>query len=242
MESDMSAERFSQEIGADFTEFVGRVFKDFDEELHIGDFAYSPDMPLYIATDYGWQAPFVALAIQVDVFENVYVIGEWRVNHTDILDIGRHLQADPIYSKATVMYPEPARPDETAVLERMLHININLNTGGELKWRLELIRKHLKFDPATEGHSDELRKPKLFIDRSCVGLPLGDGGLIREMQDYRYPDTKEESNRAPSEMPLDKDDHGPEALGRFFRGYFGGPENPTTKGRARIRKAVMQNG
>lgn len=241
MEQDMSAEKFNQEVGADFTEFVGRVFKDFDEEIHVGDLQYSPDLPLYMATDYGWSNPFVALAIQVDPFDNVYVIGEYRVTHTDTLDIGRALQERPMFRNASLIYPEPARPDESAILEKMLKTRIAPNTGGELKWRLELIRKHLRFDEATEGHPDEKRKPKLFIDRDCVGLPLGDGGLIREMQEYRYPDSKEESVRAAPELPLDKDDHGPEALGRFFRGYFGGPPEPSRKkGRARMRKVKVR--
>lgn len=241
MEADMSAERFNQEVAADFTEFVGRVFKDFDEEIHVGDYPYRPDLPLYAATDYGWSNPFVWLAIQVDVFDNVYVVGEYRVTHKDTNEIARALIDIPWARNASVLFPEPADPSETAVLEKALHVTVNKDTGGELKWRLELIRNQLKYDWESEGHPDEKRKPKLFIDRSCIGLPLGDGGLIREMQDYRYPETKEESVRAQPEMPLDKDNHGPEALGRFFRGYFGGPEGPATRGRSRVRRAVIAN-
>lgn len=240
MRSDMSEDRFNQEIGADFTDFVGRVFKDFDEELHVGDYPYSPDLPLFAATDYGWTNPFVWLGIQVDAFKNVYVIGEYRINRRDINDIARDLQNIPWARNATMLYPEPAEPGDTAVLEKALRVKIGGNTGGDLKWRLELIREWLKLDPESEGHPDTERKPKLFIDRRCIGMPMGDGGLIREMLDYRYPETKEESIKAFSENPMDKDDHGPEALGRFFRGYFGGPLDGQVKGRARIRKAVIR--
>jgi hypothetical protein len=40
---------------------------------------------------------------------------------------------------------------------------------------------------------------------------------------YRYPERKEESQTSLErfENPLKKDDHGPEALGRFMMGYFG---------------------
>jgi len=38
---------------------------------------------------------------------------------------------------------------------------------------------------------------------------------------YRWPEHKKEQQRSDSENPLDKDNHGVEALGRFFRGYFG---------------------
>jgi hypothetical protein len=231
MEAEMSPERFNQEIGADFTEFVGQVFKDFDEEIHVKDLDYRPDLPLFGCTDYGFTNPWVWLGIQVDVFNNVYVIGEYRVTHRDINDIVSDLKGIPWVSHATDLYPEPADPGDSAVLEKELKIRLHKNTGGELKWRLELIKNHLKFDPLSAGHPDEIRKPRLFIDRKCYGL-------IQEMLDYRYPSTKEESLRAQPEHPLDTDNHGPEALGRFFRGYFGGPgDSGTERTRARIRKA-----
>lgn len=223
MEKDMSPERFAQEIGADFTEFVGRVFKDWDEEVHVGDFPYDERWPLYLGIDYGWTNPTVVLLIQVDVFDNVYVIGEYRTNHTDTSDIARELLdwRGGIVRRARTMYPDPASPGDTALLERELRVHADTDTGGEIKWRLELIRQKLKLYPESAPY--ELRAPKLFIDRSCKGMPLNDGGLIREMDDYRYPDVKTEMKQAP-ENPLAKDDHGPEALGRFFRGYYGGPE------------------
>lgn len=235
LKRDMSLERFNQEIGADFSDFVGRVFKDFDEELHVRDLVYKPDLPLVIACDYGWTNPFVALAIQWDVFDNVYVIAEYRDTHRDINDIGRDLAGDPLFSQATQLYPDPAEPGDTVVLEKALHVRAMGETGGPKKHRLELIRQWLRYDPETEGHPEEKREPKLFIDRRC-------SGLIREMQDYRYPDTKEESVRSNPEEPMDKDDHGPEALGRFFRGHFGAPGEEERGGHARVRKAVVRNG
>jgi hypothetical protein len=46
------------------------------------------------------------------------------------------------------------------------------------------------------------------------------------MNDYRYKETAEQSalkDRNAPEEPMKKDDHSPEALGRFFSGYFGRP-------------------
>lgn len=227
MASDMSGEKFKQEIGADFTEFVGRVFKDFDEEVHVKNFKYDPRYPVYGACDYGWTNPFVWLVIQVDVWDNVYVLAEYRVVQKDITEIAADLKAYPIIRKTVTMFPDPAEPGDTAVLVRELKTKTGGSTGGELKWRLELIRQHLKRVP--EDAPDDLREPKLFIDRSCVEL-------IREMNDYRYPDTKEESLKSAPEQPMDKDDHGPEALGRFFRGYYGGP-SANSGNRPRVKKA-----
>jgi len=232
--SDLRAElteaMFEQEIEALFTEFTGRVFKEFDEEIHVVDLKYDPTKPLYAGVDYGWTNPFVWLAIQMDVFENVYVIGEYRAREKDTEVIAKELMEWPLGRNVNTIFPDPAEPDDTSILKRHLHCNVNYNTGGTLKWRLELIRKWLKFDPVSEGHPDDVRKPKLFIDRSCVGL-------IDEMTDkYRYPETREESLRANKEEPLDKDNHGPEALGRFFRGMFGGPGGPVERARARMSR------
>ena len=229
MRAEMSEEKFNQEVGADFTEFVGRVFKDFDEEIHVGDFDYTQRWPLYAACDYGWTNPFVWLYIQVDVWDNVYVIGEYRATRKDINDISRDLAGMPITKHVKVFYPDPADPGDTAVLEKHLRIQANSGTGGEKKWRLELIRQHLKLLP--EHVPIEQRQPRLFIDRSCHDL-------IWEMNEYRYPETKEEAQKSQPEEPMDKDDHGPEALGRFFRGHFGGPGDGG-KARARVRRANM---
>jgi hypothetical protein len=58
---------------------------------------------------------------------------------------------------------------------------------------------------------------------------------IYEMNEYKYPDQKEENSTKAQENPKKKDDHAPEALGRFFAGYFGTPQR--VAGRAGSRKA-----
>lgn len=233
MRREMSEEKFQQEIGAEFTEFVGRVFKDFDEEIHVRDLKFNPDLPLFGACDYGWTNPFVWLVIQIDVWDNIYVLAEYRAERRDINDIAKDLARWPLASHASQFYPDPASPGDTAVLSKALKVSANTSTGGELKWRLELIRQSLKVQPEhlEDGHPD--KQPKIFFDRK--GCPE----TIREMQDYRYPDNKSEV-RPNKEEPMDVDDHGPEALGRFFRGHFGGPAGPATKGRARVRPARMK--
>lgn len=233
MKSEMSDERFNQEVVGLFTDFVGRVFKSFDEEVHVKDIPYDPRWPLYACCDYGWTNPFVWLLFQVDVFDNVYIIGEYRTNHTDTNDIARDLQTwrEGLSTKVIKFFPDPASPGDSAILSKALRVPFaEHGTGGELRHRLEYIRQYLK--PVPETAPEELRMPKLLIDRSCVGLPLDDGGLIREMQDYRFPDRKEEQNKAAPEEPLKKDDHGPEALGRGFLGLFGNLED---EGRAHAR-------
>jgi len=234
MEKDMSEPRFKQEVGADFSEFVGRVFADFDEEVHVRDLEYMPRYPIYACCDYGWTNPFVWLLVQVDVWDNVYVLAEYRATNKDINDIGADLAESPINHKLKTFYPDPAEPGDTAVLEKKLKVRASLaagdkktSTGGELKWRLELIRQALRLLPEHAPYEEQ--QPRLLIDRSCTGL-------IREMNDYRFPDTKEEQDKENPEKPLDKDDHGPEALGRFFRGYYGAPADARSSARQKTAR------
>ncbi len=229
MAGDMSDAKFNQEIGADFSDFVGRVFVDWDEETHVQSLQYDPRYPVYACCDYGWTNPFVWLVVQIDAWDNLSVLYEYRTTRKDINEIATDLAAHPLTQHVKVLYPDPAEPGDTAVLEKKLKLTANTNTGGELKHRLEAIRLALKVMP--EHGLDKYKRPKLLVDRSCVGL-------IREMDEYRYPESKEEERtRSESEKPMDKDDHGPEALGRFFKGHYGGPlDRPT--GKAKVRRGL----
>lgn len=228
LEKDLTEEAFNQEIGAQFSEYVGRVFKNWDEELHVGDFPYDPTLPLYLATDYGWTNPNVGLWIQKDPWDNLTVIGEYyERGRTDEEFAQDLIDRYPGYVAACrELYPDPEDPGASAVLARKLRLNVKGGTGGERKVRLDLIRSWLKENnPHLEvGHVD--RFPKLRVDRRCVHM-------IREMDAYRFPETKAESGN-DKEEPLKKDDHTPEALGRFMRGHFG---NVVQQGRTRVRQA-----
>lgn len=214
LKHEMSDELFAQEIGASFTTYAGRVFQRWDEEKHVTDTVYRADWPLYIATDYGWTNPNVALFIQVDTFGRVYVIDEYYQRHRSPEEFAVDLLNDygPLVRAATRIYPDPEDPGASHTLATKLRLTIGGDTGGELKTRLELIRRWLKDENPhlDEGHLE--RRPRLLVDRKCKML-------ISEMDAYRYPEKRSEMSNEP-ENPLKKDDHTPEALGRFFKGHF----------------------
>lgn len=221
-EADLTKDEFDRQYGAEFTDKTGLVMKEFDEEIHVGDFDYEPSWPLYMAVDYGFTNPFVVLWIQVGPFGDIRVIKEQRWQRLDTVEVAEDIKATvPGLVRACVrMYPDPAEPDDTRTLERMLRIPANKNTGGEIKTRLALIRRALKEKNThlPEGHVD--RVPTMMIDRSCEQL-------IWEMREgYKWPERRSEREqvKSDSEVPMDKDNHGVEALGRFFRGMYRKPE------------------
>jgi hypothetical protein len=232
LENDLTGEAFNQEVGAQFSEYVGRVFKAWDEEIHVRDIAYDPDLPVYLATDYGWTNPNVGLFIQKDHWDNIYVIAEYyERGRTDEEFASDLLERWPgLCAKALTLYPDPEDPKASATISRALRLNVAGNTGGLIKDRIDLIRKWLKVvnTHLPEGHVD--RQPKLFVDRKCVNT-------IREMDAYRYPEKKSDSDANEKENPLKKDDHCPEALGRFFGGHYGS----FGAGRPRQRQAKVSS-
>lgn len=231
--ADLTDESFNQEIAADFTEFVGRVFKGFDEEVHVGDFDYNPQWTTFACVDYGFTNPNVWLLLQVDPFgERVRVLDEVYERGLTADEFAEEiLRRDLAPASCVAFFPDPASPGDTRVLEEKLKIRHRSGTGGELRFRIDAIRSALKVrhEERPEGHVD--RVPALQIHRRCTNT-------INDFLNYRYPEKKNESRDGNSpEHPMKKDDHAPEALGRFYAGYFGTPDKKQR--RARARKAQM---
>jgi hypothetical protein len=218
---DLPSEMFNQEIAAKFSEYVGAVFKDWDDEWHVRRMNYDPNRPVYVATDYGWTNPTVLLFIQVDVWDRVHILSEYYHTHKSTDDIisdlrkGVYDQRHPqLVAAARQLFPDPEDPKTSAALAEAFRWRIQGNTGGELKIRLNLMRKWLKDENDHLPHSHEDRRPRTTVDPSCVNF-------IREAAAYRYPETTKEAGSVLPEHPLDKDNHCPEAWGRFMRGHFG---------------------
>lgn len=225
--NDLPPELFLQEIAADFTEFVGRVFKDFDEETHVTDLTYNPGWDTYAAVDYGFNNPNVWLLIQVGKWGEINVLDEIYESGLDPEDFAdeirwRGLNPDNL----RYIFPDPADPGATKILEKKLNVRAMGNTGGELNNRLNWIRKFLRepritvdepyHDNSLDGLTVGAARPRLMFDRKCKHT-------IQDMLDYRYPEKRDdaETSNKRFDLPMKKFDHGPEALGRFCAGYFG---------------------
>lgn len=223
---DMSQEMFNQEVAADFTEYVGRVFKDFDEQTHVTDQGYRPDWTTYACADYGFTNPFVWLVVQVDPFgERIHVVDEYYERNRTTEEAASDIMSRGLAPRTIrAFYPDPAEPDRTRTLSRLLQLRSASPGSLTIQDRVEWIRRKLRMSIAGLETNAE-PKPMLTINRRCVNT-------IREFNDYRYPETHEQASergRAAPENPMKKDDHTPEALGRFFSGLFGSPYSQGTR-------------
>lgn len=221
-EDDLTEDEFRRQYGGEFVDRVGRVMAEWDDAIHLKRIKYNPDWPLYGACDYGYTNWWVWLWIQVDPFDNVYVLGEIYVKQMDTERIAREvLSVHPWMQHCVAFYAPPAEPDETNILMRHLKVPARTNTGGEIKTRNAMIRTRLK--PRPPHAPVEEQQAQIVFDRDrCIHLAW-------EMREgYRWP-THRNEQKNEAEVPLDKDNHGPEALGRFIHGYF------TTSGRSERR-------
>src|SRR5262249_23536303 len=76
---------FMQEIGADFASFVGKIFPEFDETVHVTKVDFNPAWPNYIAFDWGYTNPLAAIEFQVSPDDRVYV---WREYYKPFMQLG----------------------------------------------------------------------------------------------------------------------------------------------------------
>ena len=228
---DMSQELFNQEIAALFTEYVGRVFKDFDEEIHVVAQEYNPAWTTYACVDYGFQNPFAWLLLQLDPHrERVHVLDEYYEVNKTTAEAAAEIKSRSLAPRTIrTFYPDPAEPDRTKELANLLQLKPHNRGSIELEGRIEWIRRGLKWNPRLGG-------PSLTIHPRCVNT-------IREVGDgYRYPDTAEkagERGKSAREKPMDVDNHTPEALGRFYSGFFGRPwadAGPAKQSKAKMKR------
>jgi hypothetical protein len=215
MARDLTPESFAQEVEASFSEHVGRVFKQWDDIYHVADLPYNPEWPLFVATDYGYTDPNVALFIQPGFHGEINVIAEYyRTHRTDdefAQDVLNDSRLSYLLTKAVALYPDPADPGASQTLSKRWGIPVRGGTGGRLKGRREAIEKLLRYRNPHLPWDNPERVPFLRFDRTCTMARY-------EMDAWRWPDKRKASVAGPEE-PQDKDNHVPEALGRFMAGH-----------------------
>lgn len=236
---DLTEDEFRRQYGGEFVERIGRVMKEWDDSVHLVEgLEYDPSLPLFAAVDYGYTNDWVWLWIQVDRYGYVYVLGEhrWRMMDTgeivtdmkSMRDSGRDLW--PLLEKVVAIYCPPAEPDQTSTLQRLLGKPIRTNTGGQINDRDRLTNNMLKMRSSQfPGARSGDRVPGMVFNKERTHQ------LAWEMRSgYRWPEHKSDTKNA-SENPMDKDNHGPEALGRFTWGHFGNHTTRRTSRQSRVR-------
>lgn len=182
LEKTMTGEWFQQEIGADFSSFVGKIFPEWDEFVHVKPHTYNPAWKNYIAFDWGYTNPLAAVEFQVSPSDQIFV---WRVyyqSYKTVKDVAEYLKAQnqPEGYHIDLCFGDPADPEavETMTREMSKHYpnqGIGVWAPQTLKtdytWRdgIDLMRQFMKADReiSQDEYGTPQYEPSFFVDPGC---------------------------------------------------------------------------
>lgn len=209
LEKTLPKDVFLQEIAAEFTAFQGKIYDEWQEEVHVKDVPYDPMLPNYIAFDFGFVNPMAAIEFQVDSMQRIRVWREQYLSRTILKDFIEMMnrRPHPDRYKVDLCFGDAADPEAVEYISGHFHPCV-ADPLSKSNWRegIEEVKKFLKLQQV--GEADEfgtpLMEPWLVVDHSCVNT-------IREFNNYRTnPTGKVEKNLR--EEAKKHEDHAMDAL------------------------------
>lgn len=204
----MPKEAFDQEIAADFSSFVGKIYPEWDVNKHVQNQVFNPNWPNYIAFDWGYTNPLAAVEFQISPWDTVHI---WRLHYKSHTTLEHHLEImknreQPQGYHINMTFGDAADPEAIATVNEKFAPCV-ANPNAKTNWRdgIDLVRGFLERETGeTDEYGGPLDKvPALFVDPACVDL-------IREFNNYRSPESA--SGKNVTEMGIKQDDHALDAL------------------------------
>ena len=185
-------EWFLQEYGAEFSAFVGKIYSEFQETVHVKPLTFHPEWPNYFAFDWGYTNPLAAIEFQVAPDDTIYVWREhyksgWRLqDHVNFLKS----REQPEGYHWDAAFADAADPEAAATINAIFG-PCWAEPEAKQNWRegVDLVKGFLRkrvplgdIAPSAEELivvTDEIDGPPgMFIDNSCTNT-------IREFNNYR---------------------------------------------------------
>lgn len=193
----MDEKSFRQEFEASFETMSGRVYYAFDRNIHVGDFAFNPHLPIWVGQDFNID-PMSSVIMQPQDNGEVWVVGEAILFNSSTAEVC--LELDRRYfkqQKSVIIFPDPAGAQRGHGRgESDLDI---LRQGGFRK--LQYKRKHPPVADRVNAVNRMLKAAdgmvKLRVDRSCKHVIAGFEQTI-----YK-PGTREVDKSQGVEHPMD---------------------------------------
>lgn len=190
-------EWFAQEIGADFASFVGKIFPEWDESIHVSEVKYNPNWPNYIAFDWGYTNPLAAIEFQISPRDEIYV---WREHYLSYTMLQDHIEIlknrdHPADYRIDLAFGDAADPEAAAYVSQHLVQCLALKEAkSDFTWMdgINLMRSFMKPIPQSTNPLDPDAsilvvdeygtpapdRPRFFVDHSCKWT-------IKEFNNYR---------------------------------------------------------
>jgi hypothetical protein len=208
LKATMSPESFMQEIGADFASFVGKIFPEWDMEVHtMGEYRFNPAWPNYITFDWGYTNPLAAIEFQVSPSDEIFIWREHYLANTTLLDHIAMLKAreQPAGYRLDGAFGDAADPEAAETVSQFLVGCIAL-PEAKVNWRsgIDLIRSFMR--PIQVGEDEfgtPIERPRFHVSRQCRTV-------IHEFNNYKSPPSVKGKN--VQEIGLRQDDHTLDAI------------------------------
>lgn len=226
---------FDQEYGADFTAFVGKIYAEWQESVHVKPHTFNPEWANYIAFDWGFTNPMAAVEFQVDPFDRVYVWRLWYKRHMHLPTFIASMKEDievaniPGY-KIDLTFGDCADPGAVAYVCEHFHpcwampqskhgtVEGKGKQTAQSGWRegVELVGSFLKMrEPSDNADLSEMvtQLDLSYADslrEPSLYVDPSCKDLIREFNNYKAPEQKTTTN--VREAAQKYDDHALDAL------------------------------
>ena len=210
IEDNVSHQWFEQEIAAKFTAYAGKIYDEFDNDIHVRPCTYRPEWRNVWFLDYGFNNPFCCYDVQIDADENFYVWREYQESDKTTMEHAQILmqRENPPNYHVDWGAGDPRGPDAARTIALITGTQVysqDIADNPHESWALgvESVKRLLKIQSTG--------LPRLFIDPSCTDL-------IRQMDQLHRPDPKEDKNALEGQHK--HDDHGPDAIRYGIGQYF----------------------
>ncbi|AMB48274.1 phage terminase large subunit [Methylobacterium sp. AMS5] len=104
----MDDKSFRQEFEASFETMSGRVYHAFDRNIHVGDYAFNPQLPIWIGQDFNID-PMSSVIMQLQDNGEVWIVGEIILPGSSTEEVAQELDRKFFkHKKRIILYPDPA--------------------------------------------------------------------------------------------------------------------------------------
>jgi hypothetical protein len=198
LEKTTSPEWFMQEIGADFASFVGKVYGEWAEEIHVQKVEFRSGLPNYIAFDWGFVNPLAAIEFQVTPNDEVRI---WREHYKSFLTLEQHIDElkgrdNPPGYHLDGCFGDSEDPEAVATVSEKFAPCMAL-PEAKSNWRqgVELVKTFLRPREYTQDEfGGPIDKPWLTVDHSCEHVAR-EFNLYRVKKSPRGLDPREAANK-----------------------------------------------
>lgn len=194
-------DQYHQEILAEFRKPTGAVYPEFDRFKQVrDDLQYNPELPLYVAWDFGVRDPTSILWLQRSSAGEIYVVDEYEKTDGNIEHFISVVESKP-YKLADIHMGDPAGYQR--------ELGTGISVADQLSKRGIFLKVRSGLDKQTLLRTTHGVVQRLYVARQCENF-------IRSIENYHYPKENTNSIKTTSESPVhDWSSHMMDALSYF---------------------------